>query len=368
MTPTLLLIATPTDYHAAAVAWGLQQYGVYTHFWPTIAPEHTISFDFATDALLLGGYSIRDTHALWVRRPQIPRLHPDLSPHDHSFVNGELNHLIKSALITASELSNFTVNHWLRHDYISKKPHQLRLAKQLGFAVPETVITNDPQVARRLFSTDRRRWIYKSLIPHIWESKDAGKLFQSQTALVSAEDMKSDFHISSCPLTLQSYVEKSWEARVVVMGSCLIAARIDASDRLHDGQAAVDWRMEVSAANFRVARTDVPGQVGARIRQFMVASGLVFGCFDFVVDPHGNWLFLEVNPGGQFLWMDDHDMECSLLDTFCHFLIDRRDDFNQIHYGQHVNTHVFDQITSEAPEPTQRDLADEERMVMTSES
>jgi hypothetical protein len=36
----------------------------------------------------------------------------------------------------------------------------------------------------------------------------------------------------------------------------------------------------------------------------MVDLGLVYGAFDFVIGPDGTWIFLEVNPGGQFRFVE----------------------------------------------------------------
>ena len=32
--------------------------------------------------------------------------------------------------------------------------------------------------------------------------------------------------------------------------------------------------------------------------------GLMFGAFDFIVDQNGDWIFLEINPNGQWLWLE----------------------------------------------------------------
>jgi D-alanine-D-alanine ligase-like ATP-grasp enzyme len=32
--------------------------------------------------------------------------------------------------------------------------------------------------------------------------------------------------------------------------------------------------------------------------------GLRFAAIDFVVDVEGQWFFLEINPGGQWAWLD----------------------------------------------------------------
>ena len=51
---------------------------------------------------------------------------------------------------------------------------------------------------------------------------------------------------------------------------------------------------------------DPPADVLAGVRQFMDRMGLVYGALDFVIGPDGTWTFLEVNPGGQFGWLQMH--------------------------------------------------------------
>jgi hypothetical protein len=50
---------------------------------------------------------------------------------------------------------------------------------------------------------------------------------------------------------------------------------------------------------------------------------LVFGAFDFICDPDGNWIFLEVNTMGNFLWMEQHNPDIPLLETFVKLLISK---------------------------------------------
>ena len=32
---------------------------------------------------------------------------------------------------------------------------------------------------------------------------------------------------------------------------------------------------------------------------------LVFGAFDYIVTPQNEWIFLELNPNGQWLWLEE---------------------------------------------------------------
>ena len=55
--------------------------------------------------------------------------------------------------------------------------------------------------------------------------------------------------------------------------------------------------------------------------------GIVFGCFDFIVTPDGEYFFLEINEQGQFLWVEDANPSIKMLDTFTEFLIEQSSNF-----------------------------------------
>src|SRR6185295_14798986 len=48
---------------------------------------------------------------------------------------------------------------------------------------------------------------------------------------------------------------------------------------------------------------------------------IVFGCFDFIVTPQDEYIFLEVNEMGQFLWVEEINPAIMLLEPFAEFLV-----------------------------------------------
>ena len=52
--------------------------------------------------------------------------------------------------------------------------------------------------------------------------------------------------------------------------------------------------------------------------------GLAFGCIDLIVTPQGEYVFLEVNEMGQFLWVEQREPACPLLRAFATMLIEGR--------------------------------------------
>lgn len=62
-------------------------------------------------------------------------------------------------------------------------------------------------------------------------------------------------------------------------------------------------------------------------RALMKRLGLVFGCFDFIVTPAGEYVFLEINQMGQFLWIEEANPDFPLLQMFCDFITSGDPDF-----------------------------------------
>jgi len=47
----------------------------------------------------------------------------------------------------------------------------------------------------------------------------------------------------------------------------------------------------------------LPSLVETKIKMFMKRIGLRFGCLDMIVTPEGEYVFLEINPNGQWYFV-----------------------------------------------------------------
>jgi hypothetical protein len=86
----------------------------------------------------------------------------------------------------------------------------------------------------------------------------------------------------------------------------------------------LDWRR--SYRELRFERIEVPAHVEEQCRALLAELGLVFGCFDFVVTPEEEYVFLEVNEMGQFLFVE-RSCDIPILDAFASFLLQATIDF-----------------------------------------
>lgn len=100
----------------------------------------------------------------------------------------------------------------------------------------------------------------------------------------------------------QEWVDKDYEVRLMVVAdhhdADVFAARIDAStDAAH-----VDWRADPDALTY--SRIEVPDRTRAESVALVRRLGLRYGALDFAVDHDGRWWHFEINPSGQWAWID----------------------------------------------------------------
>ncbi len=113
------------------------------------------------------------------------------------------------------------------------------------------------------------------------------------------EDLRS---LRDCPCVLQQFIEKRDELRVTIVGQRVFACRIDTSSAHLDAQ--VDWR-HYDWANTAHEIVELDETVRAQLLEFMARLELSYGAIDLVRGQDGVTYFLEVNPLGQWLWIED---------------------------------------------------------------
>lgn len=110
--------------------------------------------------------------------------------------------------------------------------------------------------------------------------------------LVHLEGVRTTAHV------FQEYLPKRMDLRVVVIGRRIFAAEIHSQ---HSERARLDFRQGYSDLTYDVHRLpdDIQAKALALVRRF----DLQFSSMDFIVTPEGEYVFLDLNPNGQFYWL-----------------------------------------------------------------
>jgi glutathione synthase/RimK-type ligase-like ATP-grasp enzyme len=181
------------------------------------------------------------------------------------------------------------------------KPRQLELACELGLDVPRTLTTNDPEAVREFWDLCGGRVVVKALSSFAIydESGREQVVFTSQLA---ADDLEHLDQLSLSPMTFQEHLDKAVELRVTLIGGRVFAAAVD-SQALE--RSRIDWRRGGRELIRSWVPYTLPSQVSERLLRLTERLGLSYGAADFVVTPDGRHVFLEINPAGEWFWLDD---------------------------------------------------------------
>ncbi|MBS0446818.1 MAG: hypothetical protein JSR59_12820 [Proteobacteria bacterium] len=345
---TILIPTIPDDMHAAAVTCVLERTGHRVLRWRCADfPEHgsisiaTGSTDSRIDiADAAGGLIDAQPDVYWNRRIARPVIATAMDPADRRFALREAATLLAGALDLTSRLA-FAVNPPAAAARAENKPVQLVAARELGFALPDTLVSNDPARIRRFVRRHAEGGaVYKAFRPVTWESP--GRYASLYTARVDESMLPDDGLLRASPGIYQALVPKACELRVTCIGDEAIAARLD-SQATRTGKT--DWRL-AAVHDLQVEPYALSESLQQRCRALLASLGLVFGCIDFIVTPDGEHVFLEVNQMGQFLWVEEVCPDLPLLDTFCSFLASR-----DPHYRRPAHAkprHAFADVLPEA--------------------
>ncbi|GLV99234.1 ATP-grasp ribosomal peptide maturase [Streptomyces lavendulae] len=230
---------------------------------------------------------LEDVRSVYWRRPTWPAF-ADLSPDDARFADAQTRYGLGGVLHALDH--PLWVNHPLRNAEADYKPHQLALAQRLGLAVPATVITNDPDVARS-FIAAHPRVIHKALRATSYQRD--GVPVVSWAEQVTADQV--DDRVRVVPHLFQVRVDKVCDVRVLIVGRQVFAVRIESE--------LLDWRRDYSALAYSVIA--LPAPLEAALVAFLDAFGLVSGSFDLAVDRDETYWLLELNPNGQWGWLEE---------------------------------------------------------------
>jgi glutathione synthase/RimK-type ligase-like ATP-grasp enzyme len=176
-----------------------------------------------------------------------------------------------------------------------KKIYQLMVAKRLGLDVPRTVVTNVSGEAHRFFEACEQEMVYKTIGGCYVEKNE--EAFSIYTSTVSKDNLRSLASMSKIPSLFQERLHGR-ELRITVIGEFVNAVEIEFSSQ------EVDWRRPEVLRTTSVKEVTISNELLETIKKMMSRLHIVFGAFDFILTPEGRYYFLEVNPNGQWYWIE----------------------------------------------------------------
>lgn len=305
---SVLIVTHSEDHHGVEnVQEALADRGVEAHRLDTDG--------FPTGIRLQGGFSdggedhrvvwpdgrelaLAEVSAVWNRRFAIAKdLPDDLEPQVHSASVEESRQTLRGLL---GALDVFQLDPIPTVYRAKNKQLQLRLAREVGLQIPDTLVTNDPDAVRR-FAAEHPAGVVCKMMSSFAVYDEEGSENVVFTNVLSDEDLEHLEELALSPMTFQEMVDKRVELRVTVVGRKVFSASIDsqASDR-----ATHDWRRDGAAMIDRWQEHELPEDVEESLLALCDRLGLQYGAADFILTPEGRCVFLEVNPAGEWFWLE----------------------------------------------------------------
>lgn len=244
--------------------------------------------------------SITGITSVWYRHPYIPER--DDIPVPAAYKDYTYSSIRRHIL---NLYSLFSDAYWLSDYYTlmraESKPWQLQLASQLGFAVPKTLFTSDTAAANRFLQTAGDT-VAKSMANTLPIIDNRVQHFYTTKIPTGTYVNLKNLHLA--PSIFQQAIDVKLGLRVTVVGDQVFTAAVQ--DKTHtDHPDILDWRRAYTDGATHFETYDLPRPLQAKCIALTKALGLDFGAIDIMLDTKGIYWFLEINPNGQWAFIEE---------------------------------------------------------------
>jgi glutathione synthase/RimK-type ligase-like ATP-grasp enzyme len=293
---TVVVFSEPADVHAQSVIRELTKAGVNdvrlldlreipqrATLNMALSNAHGSGFEL----VMSDGRPIRfeNVRSFWWRRPQSFVLPAGMDMQAQQFALTELSTAFQGLWQCSTGL---WVNNPVRDAAAAHKPWQLETARELGLSIPDTLITTDPEKVRAFWEARSGEVIYKPFLQTFHSWRETRQLKREELALLDS--------VRIAPVIFQQLVPGAADLRVTVIGDEILAAAVDVGK--------MEYKLDVRLNQQSYEKHDLPAEVGEKLLRLMRRLGLEYGAIDLRLTPDGEYVFFEVNPAGQFLFVE----------------------------------------------------------------
>lgn len=334
---TVLIVTEEFDPHADALILALREQGhspfrLHTADFPATASLSVQVEDGGFGARVEAGerrLDLADVRSVWWRRPRPFELSDERPRLERRFIRSEL-HGAWRGMVAALDC------YWMSHpEAIARanyKIDQLCRAQALGLEIPDTLVTSRLEEVLAFFDRHDGQIIYKavanSMLPS--DSRDARPIIYDADqppperepargvyATPLTTELLADLDsLGDAPGVFQERVAKDIELRVTVIGDEVFTAEIHSqtNDRTRE-----DWRHYDVEIPWRAGT--LPPDVSRQCVELTRGYDLAFGAIDLIRTPDGRHVFLEINPNGQWLFVEERIPELRMREALAACLL-----------------------------------------------
>lgn len=188
----------------------------------------------------------------------------------------------------------------LRKSYKAENKYlQMVIAKKVGMRLPDTIISNCKNELLNFANQHNNCVVFKPMAQELYETDNGFKGMYVNK--LTCSDLSEFGDLAENPIYLQEYIDKKFEIRYTVVGKEHLVCKIDSQKSTI---ANIDWR-RYDLPNTPHYVIEPPNDIKIKVDQLMHELGLEFGALDFIVTKNNEWIFLEINSMGQWLWIEN---------------------------------------------------------------
>lgn len=295
----IFIVGSNADPHIKSVAKHLTDLGanylILDRFdFEAASGSHILKFGNGNILHVGVGASSENISAIWWRqKPPFVVPSENVSDYyDSVFTSQEWTHVIR--FLEHKFQNTFAINDAHKAAIANNKIHQLDFASSHGFRVPKTLITNNHNAVEKFIDeVIPNDVIFKTLNAYM---NPVGIL--TYTSYINKElILQKKASISVAPGIYQEYIKKKAELRIMIVGDEVFSVKIFPTE-----ENALDWRKDIFEDIYETY--SLPQDISNKILELHKAFGLFYGAYDFILNEEDEYIFLEVNPAGQWLWLE----------------------------------------------------------------
>lgn len=280
-----------------------------------------IKYDDAEQVIITDGeqkLDLSEVSSVWYRRMRYGQKIPDSM--DKQFRDASIEECRATVRGTIASLKAFHFDKMSNVDVAKNKQLQLKVAREIGLLTPRTLTSNNPQAVKQFAQECREQGIITKMLSTFAIYDEKGQESVVFTSPVTDEDLEHLEGLRFCPMTFQENVPKALELRTTIVGHQVFTAAVN-SQKL--AGSTYDWRKEGRALVKDWEPYNLPEDIEKKLLQLMAYFGLNYGAIDILVTPDGRHVFLEVNPVGEFFWMEIYPPNFPISEAIAEILINR---------------------------------------------
>jgi len=308
----ILIITSEFDPHADSVIYALQELGenefiridletAFTHF------DFGINFNYGKtpywfiQSKLNSKLCVNSENlsAVWWRRSSAFYKTDHLTLPTIDTIDNVETYWMLRYLIESINPIYFTLGHPFQMRLADNKIKQLIIAKECGFLIPDTVLTNQFDNFND-FINNKENVIIKPIKSNIVIDNETLEEISLKTSVNKTDELIDKINFNKIFSLFSQYaIKKLADIRVTVLNRKIISCKIDTSSLPTN---EVDWRPNTFDFNHSIF--DLPETIETMIFKFMDLMNIRSGYFDFGLDSENNYWFIECNPNAQWLWIE----------------------------------------------------------------